>query len=53
MENNPSNNQQHSHLTSAKAVSVVPRGGETDVRRENKDVRWVGFPPTEKWESKI
>jgi hypothetical protein len=27
------------------AVSVVPSGGETDVRRANTDVRWVGFHP--------
>ncbi len=33
-------------LTSVKAVSVVPSGGnKTDVRRENTDVRWVGFHP--------
>jgi hypothetical protein len=29
-----------------KAISVVPSGGDkTDVRRENMDVRWVGFHP--------
>jgi hypothetical protein len=34
------------YLTSVKAVSVVPSGGDkTDVRRENTDVRWVGFRP--------
>jgi len=37
------------YLTSAtaiKAISVVPSGGnKTDVRRENTDVRWVGFHP--------
>jgi hypothetical protein len=33
-------------LTSVKAVSVVPSGGyKMDVRRENTDVRWVGFHP--------
>jgi hypothetical protein len=33
-------------LTSVKAVSVVPLGGDkTDVSRENTDVRWVGFHP--------
>jgi len=33
-------------LTSVKAVSIVPSGGnKTDVHRENKDVRWVGFHP--------
>jgi len=33
-------------LTSVKAVSIVPSGGDkTDVRRENTDVRWVGFHP--------
>jgi hypothetical protein len=33
-------------LTSVKAVSVVPSGGnKTDVCRENTDVRWVGFHP--------
>jgi hypothetical protein len=41
------------YLTSAtsisafvKAVGVVPSGNDkTDVRRENTDVRWVGFHP--------
>jgi hypothetical protein len=33
-------------ITSVKAVSVVPSGGnKMDVRRENTDVRWVGFHP--------
>jgi hypothetical protein len=33
-------------LTSVKAVSIVPSGSDkTDVRRENTDVRWVGFHP--------
>ncbi len=33
-------------LTSVKAISVVPSGGnKTDVCRENMDVRWVGFHP--------
>jgi hypothetical protein len=33
-------------LTSVKAVSVVPSGSDKmDVRRENTDVRWVGFHP--------
>jgi hypothetical protein len=32
-------------LTSGKAISIVPSGGETDVRRANTDVRWVGFHP--------
>jgi len=33
-------------LTSVKAVRVVPSGGDKmDVRRENTDVRWVGFHP--------
>jgi hypothetical protein len=27
------------------AVSQVPSGGETDDRRANTDVRWVGFHP--------
>ncbi len=32
--------------TSVKAVSVVPSGSDKmDVRRENTDVRWVGFHP--------
>jgi hypothetical protein len=31
-------------LTSIKAVSIVPSGRDkTDVRRENTDIRWVGF----------
>jgi hypothetical protein len=31
-------------LTSEKAISIVPSGSDkTDVRRENTDVRWVGF----------
>ncbi len=35
-----------SALISVKAVSVVPAGSnKTDVRRENADVRWVGFHP--------
>ncbi len=35
-------------LTSIKAVSIVPSGGDkTDVRRENTEVRWVGFHPLE------
>jgi hypothetical protein len=39
------NNILTSVLTSAKAVSAVPSGGnKTDVCRENTDVRWVGFP---------
>ncbi len=29
------------------AVSIVPSGSETDVRRANTDVRWVGFLPLE------
>jgi hypothetical protein len=34
------------HLTSVKAVSIVPSGSDkTDVRRENTNVRWVGFLP--------
>ncbi len=33
-------------LTSAKAISVAPSGGnKTVVHRENTDVRWVGFHP--------
>ncbi len=33
-------------LTSVKAVSIVPSGGDKmDVRSENTDVRWVGFHP--------
>jgi hypothetical protein len=33
-------------LTSVKAVSIVPSGSDKmDVRRENTDVRWVGFHP--------
>jgi hypothetical protein len=33
-------------LTSVKAISIVPSGSDkTDVRRENTDVRWVGFYP--------
>ncbi len=33
-------------LTSVKAVSVVPSGSDKmDVRRENTNVRWVGFLP--------
>ncbi len=33
-------------LTSLKAISIAPSGNdETDVRRENTDVRWVGFHP--------
>jgi hypothetical protein len=33
-------------LTTVKAVSIVPSGGDKmDVRRENTDVRWVGFYP--------
>jgi hypothetical protein len=36
------------YLTSVKAVSVVPSGGDkTDVRRDNTDVRCVGFHPLE------
>jgi len=27
------------------AISVVPSGCETDARRANTDVRWVGFHP--------
>jgi hypothetical protein len=35
-------------LTSVRAVSVVPSGSDKmDVRRENTDVRWVGFHPLE------
>jgi len=35
-------------LTSVKAVSVAPSGGnKMDVHRENTDVRWVGFHPLE------
>ncbi len=31
-------------LTSVKDIRVVPSGGDKmDVRRENTDVRWVGF----------
>jgi hypothetical protein len=34
------------YLTSLKAISVVPSGGDrTDVRWENTDVRWVGVHP--------
>jgi hypothetical protein len=33
-------------LTSIKAFSIVPSGNDkTDVRKENTDVRWVGFHP--------
>jgi hypothetical protein len=35
----------HPYLTSTIAVIVVPWGEVTDVRRENADVRWVGFHP--------
>jgi hypothetical protein len=36
-------------LTSVKAISVVPSGGnKMDVHRENTDVRWVGFHPLPK-----
>jgi hypothetical protein len=44
VEINPSNIWQHPYLASAKAVSVVPWGGETDVHRVTLDVlvstRW-------------
>jgi len=41
-------------LTSIKAVSVELSGSDkTDVRRENTDVRWVGFHPLAKGISKI
>jgi hypothetical protein len=45
VETNPSNIHKHLYLTSAKAVSLVPCGEVTDVRRENTDVRLVGFHP--------
>ncbi len=45
VETNPSNIRKHLYLTSAKAISIVPWGEVTDVRRENTDVRWVGFHP--------
>jgi hypothetical protein len=41
VETNPSNIRKHLYLTSAKAVSVVPRGEVTDVCGENTDVRLV------------
>ena len=45
VETNPSNIRKHLYLTSAKAISIVPWGEVTDVRRENTDIRWVGFHP--------
>ncbi len=46
VETNPSNICKHLYLTSAKAVSVVPRDKvKVDVCRENTDVKWVGFHP--------
>ncbi len=48
-------------LTSVEAVSIVPSGGnKTDVRRENRDVKRVGFHPLpgltynkKRWEARV
>jgi hypothetical protein len=44
--NQPIEHPATSILTYTKAVSIVPSGGnKMDVRRENTDVRLVGFHP--------
>ncbi len=33
-------------LTSVKPVSIAPSGGDKmDIRRENTEVKWIGFHP--------